>query len=67
MAWFRVHLDEEQQRIVNEERVAHPDLPPCCKASKRGLSGDAHPRVKNKKRTCDLNPIPRERRFRIVP
>ena len=26
MAWFRVHLDEEQQRIVNEERVAHPDL-----------------------------------------
>jgi transposase len=26
MAWFRVHLTEEQQRIVNEERVAHPDL-----------------------------------------
>lgn len=27
MAWFRVHLTEEQQRIVKEERVAHPDLP----------------------------------------
>jgi transposase len=26
MAWFRVHLTEEQQRIVNEERVAHPNL-----------------------------------------
>jgi transposase len=26
MAWFRVHLTAEQQRIVNEERVAHPDL-----------------------------------------
>jgi transposase len=26
MAWFRVHLTEEEQRIVNEERVAHPDL-----------------------------------------
>jgi transposase len=26
MAWFRVHLTEEQQRVVNEERVAHPDL-----------------------------------------
>ena len=26
MAWFRVHLTEEQQRIVNEERVSHPDL-----------------------------------------
>jgi transposase len=26
MAWFRVHLTEEQQRIVNEERLAHPDL-----------------------------------------
>jgi hypothetical protein len=26
MAWFRVQLTEEQQRIVNEERVAHPDL-----------------------------------------
>jgi transposase len=26
MAWFRVNLTEEQQRIVNEERVAHPDL-----------------------------------------
>ena len=26
MAWFRVHLTEEQQRIVTEERVAHPDL-----------------------------------------
>jgi transposase len=26
MAWFRVHLTEEQQGIVNEERVAHPDL-----------------------------------------
>jgi transposase len=26
MAWFRVHLTAEQQQIVNEERVAHPDL-----------------------------------------
>jgi transposase len=26
MAWFRVRLTEEQQRIVNEERVSHPDL-----------------------------------------
>ena len=26
MAWFRVHLTEDQQRIVNEERVAHPNL-----------------------------------------
>ena len=26
MAWFRVQLTEEEQRIVNEERVAHPDL-----------------------------------------
>src|SRR5438067_12868989 len=26
MAWFRVRLTEEQQRIVDEERVAHPDL-----------------------------------------
>jgi transposase len=26
MAWFRVQLTEEQQRIVNEERVSHPDL-----------------------------------------
>jgi transposase len=26
MAWFRVHLTEAQQQIVNEERVAHPDL-----------------------------------------
>ena len=26
MAWFRVRLTEEQQRIVNEERVAHPNL-----------------------------------------
>ena len=25
MAWFRVHLTEEQQRIVHEERVAHHD------------------------------------------
>ena len=24
MAWFRVHLTEEQQRIVNEERTSHP-------------------------------------------
>ncbi len=28
MAWFRVHLSEEQQRVVNEERVAHPDPRP---------------------------------------
>lgn len=26
MAWFRVHSTEEQQRIANEERVAHPEL-----------------------------------------
>ena len=26
MAWLRVQLTEEQQRIVNEERVAHPNL-----------------------------------------
>ena len=26
MAWFRVHLTEEQPRIVPEERVAHPNL-----------------------------------------
>src|SRR5262245_14550037 len=26
MAWFRVRLTEDQQRIVNEERVAHPSL-----------------------------------------
>jgi transposase len=26
MAWFRVQLTEEQQRIVHEERVAHPNL-----------------------------------------
>ena len=26
MAWFRVRLTEEQQRIANEERVSHPDL-----------------------------------------
>jgi transposase len=26
MAWFRVQLTEEQQRIVNEERTSHPDL-----------------------------------------
>ena len=26
MAWFRVQLTEEPQRIVNEERTSHPDL-----------------------------------------
>ena len=26
MAWFRVRLTEEQQRIVNEERCSHPNL-----------------------------------------
>jgi transposase len=26
MAWFRVQLTEDQQRIVNEERVSHPNL-----------------------------------------
>ena len=26
MAWYRVHLTEEEQRVVNEERVAHPEL-----------------------------------------
>jgi transposase len=25
MAWFRVQLTEEEQRIVNEERVSHPN------------------------------------------
>jgi transposase len=25
MAWFRVRLTEEQQRIVHEERIAHPN------------------------------------------
>src|SRR5215471_16373557 len=25
MAWFRIQLTEEQQRIVNEERSAHPN------------------------------------------
>jgi transposase len=25
MAWFRVQLTEEQQRIVDEERIAHPN------------------------------------------
>lgn len=24
MGWFRVHLTEEQQRVVNEERTSHP-------------------------------------------
>ncbi len=26
MAWFRVRLTEEEQRIVNEERRCHPNL-----------------------------------------
>lgn len=26
MAWFRVQLSEEEQRIVNEERMQHPNL-----------------------------------------
>jgi transposase len=26
MAWFRVQLTEEEQRIVNEERTSHPTL-----------------------------------------
>jgi len=26
MAWFRVHLTEEQQRTVTEERTSHPNL-----------------------------------------
>jgi transposase len=26
MAWFRVQLTEDEQRIVNEERVSHPSL-----------------------------------------
>jgi Homeodomain-like domain len=25
MAWLHVHLTEEQQRVVNEERTAHPN------------------------------------------
>ena len=24
MAWFRVRLTEEEQRVVNEERCCHP-------------------------------------------
>jgi len=27
MAWFRVQLTEDEQRIVNEERASHPSLP----------------------------------------
>lgn len=27
MAWFYVQLTEDEQRIVNEERVSHPSLP----------------------------------------
>ena len=26
MAWFRVRLTEEQERLVHEERTSHPDL-----------------------------------------
>ena len=26
MAWTRIQLTEEQQRIVNEERTSHPSL-----------------------------------------
>ena len=26
MAWFRVQLSEEEQRVVNEERCCHPNL-----------------------------------------
>lgn len=26
MAWFRVELTEEEQRVVNEERESHPEL-----------------------------------------
>ena len=26
MDWFRVQLTEEQQRVVNEERLSHPNL-----------------------------------------
>ena len=26
MAWFRVRLTEEEQRVVNEERCCHPNL-----------------------------------------
>ena len=26
MAWLRIQLTEEQQRIVNEERSSHPNL-----------------------------------------
>jgi hypothetical protein len=25
MAWLRIHLTEEQQRVVNEERSVHPN------------------------------------------
>ena len=25
MAWLRVRLTEEEQRIVNEERISHPN------------------------------------------
>ena len=27
MAWFRIALDEEEQRVVNAERDGHPDAP----------------------------------------
>ena len=26
MAWCRVHLTEDERRIVNEERASHPNL-----------------------------------------
>ncbi len=26
MAWFRVRLTEDEQRVVNEERCCHPNL-----------------------------------------
>jgi hypothetical protein len=27
MAWFRLRLTEEKQRVVDEERCCHPNLP----------------------------------------
>ena len=26
MAWCRIHLTEDERRIVNEERASHPNL-----------------------------------------
>jgi hypothetical protein len=36
MAWFRVRLTEEQQRVVNQERSSHPN--PCIREKMLVLS-----------------------------